>query len=1186
MTSFLLFAPPGAQNTLIGGKGNDYYIIHAGDTIIEKTNEGTDSVEVYFNNYTLATHVENLALTGDALIGSGNNLNNKIMGNINTNTLYGFGGDDMIYGGDDSAADILIGGLGNDTYVIQDVRDIISEIGNGGIDTIKIIKNFNNHLDYPNSGITVYTLNNTIENLLLANDAHNIVDGNELNNTLIGSSQLDELRGGAGFDYLDGGDGADILKDLSTDVNSGTPTTPGTNTPTYNILKGGAGNDLITGHGWLEGGLGDDTIYGGYNTLTGQETAGRPSSAADIYHYNLGDGNDTIYEFGDDSIIDILSFGAGITSDHITYATEGMDFIFQIQNSGIITVKNALDGTRNHYIEQVKFSGQNTYLDISQLKFSNLGTGGDDTLYGFINADTFIGSAGNDTYFIDKKDILIGSDDGSDTIAANFTVSLTDPKYSTIENLTLDGNDKINGTGNSGANILTGNSEKNTLTGGDGNDTYIIDSTVDVIIEGSSDNSGTEDAIQLAPTFTLDAGGSTSSYSLTLVNNIENLTGNSGNNILTGNSAKNTLTGGDGNDTYYIDSQDVVVESNIVNSGNDTIVVVNFSANLSNYSNIENILLIGSSEINATGNSGNNILTGNSAKNTLTGGDGNDTYIIDSAVDVVSENSSANSGTADTIQLAPTFTLETNGLTSSYSLTSVNNIENLTGNSDANVLTGNSAINTLTGGDGNDTYYIDNQDVVVESNIVNSGNDTIVVDFSANLSNYLNVENIILIGSSEINATGNSGNNILTGNSAKNTLTGGDGNDTYYIDSQDVAVESNTVNSGNDTIVVSFSANLSNYSNIEKVILTGSSVINATGNSSANILTGNSAINTLTGDDGNDTYYIDSQDAVIESNTANSGNDTIAVDFNANLSNYSNIENITLTGTATQATGNDSNNILTDNPNAASTLTGGYGSDTYIVSRLDNIIKESFNRSEWNVVKSSVNFDLSTMNKYNGNNTYINEITLTGSDNINATSNVAYTKKLTGNAGNNTLTLYGSFNDGTQYTLSGGDGNDVINGNLGNDLIYGGTGNDILSGSAYNDSYYFHLGDGKDTIIDAGDQVSYNHLYLNYSSGDTLGINANQLWLTRSGNNLELSVIDHPDEGITLTGWYAKSISYPKQQQQYGISSIHSHDGKTLTYDRVQALVDSMASYTSSHDGAIASSNSLSSLTAFTTSWI
>ena len=132
------------------------------------------------------------------------------------------------------------------------------------------------------------------------------------------------------------------------------------------------------------------------------------------------------------------------------------------------------------------------------------------------------------------------------------------------------------------------------------------------------------------------------------------------------------------------------------------------------------------------------------------------------------------------------------------------------------------------------------------------------------------VENLTLTGTSAINGTGNELDNVLIGNSAANILTGGAGNDTYVVDSvSDVIIE----NAGEGIDRVESAITYSWGAHVENLTLTGSHVINGTGNELDNILSGNSANNILTGGAGNDTYAIDYWDTVIES--AGEGIDTV-----------------------------------------------------------------------------------------------------------------------------------------------------------------------------------------------------------------------------------------------------------------------------------------------------------------------
>lgn len=115
-----------------------------------------------------------------------------------------------------------------------------------------------------------------------------------------------------------------------------------------------------------------------------------------------------------------------------------------------------------------------------------------------------------------------------------------------------------------------------------------------------------------------------------------------------------------------------------------------------------------------------------------------------------------------------------------------------------------------------------------------------------------------LLGEKNINATGNTGSDLLIGNSGNNILDGksdademrgGLGSDTYIVDNiKDKIVEAS--GGGTDTVKSSVSYTLLSF--VENLVLTGSSVINGTGNGFGNRITGNSGDNILNGKDGND----------------------------------------------------------------------------------------------------------------------------------------------------------------------------------------------------------------------------------------------------------------------------------------------------------------------------------------------
>ncbi|WP_367651481.1 calcium-binding protein [Cupriavidus basilensis] len=126
-----------------GGKGNDTYIVNSvNDVILEQKDEGYDTV-VSSANYILNANIEELRLVeGYTINGTGNGLNNRIIGNSQDNILDGVTG-----------ADTMIGGAGNDTYYVDNVGDQAIELAGEGTDTV-------------NASIS-YTLGANLENLTL-----------------------------------------------------------------------------------------------------------------------------------------------------------------------------------------------------------------------------------------------------------------------------------------------------------------------------------------------------------------------------------------------------------------------------------------------------------------------------------------------------------------------------------------------------------------------------------------------------------------------------------------------------------------------------------------------------------------------------------------------------------------------------------------------------------------------------------------------------------------------------------------------------------------------------------------------------------------------------------------------------------------------------------------------------------
>jgi Ca2+-binding RTX toxin-like protein len=361
-----------------------------------------------------------------------------------------------------------------------------------------------------------------------------------------------------------------------------------------------------------------------------------------------------------------------------------------------------------------------------------------------------------------------------------------------------------------------------------------------------------------------------------------------------------------------------------------------------------------------------------------------------------------------------------------------------------------------------------------------------------------------LAGNDKLN--GGQGHDLLDGGTGTDTMQGGTGNDTYIVDvAGDVVTE--LANEGTDTVQASITYTLG--SNVEKLTLTGTSAIKGTGNSLDNILTGNSAANVLTGGGGNDTYLVGAGDTVVEN--LNGGTDTVQSAVTWTLG--SNVEHLTLTGTANiNGTGNVLNNALAGNT-GANTLDGGSGND-------------SVDGGDGN----------DSLLGGSGDDTLLgglgNDILTAGSGN----------DVLDGGDGTDTIDG-GSADD----QLLGGAGSDTLTGGSGADQFTGGTGNDALTGGSGNDLYNFSRGDGQDTISDADPFPGSQDRAL---FGAT--INPLDLVVSRQAKDLRLAIHGSSDQ-ITVRNWYVGTTNR--------METIQAGNGQVLLSTHVDQLIQAMASF-------------------------
>jgi hypothetical protein len=118
-----------------------------------------------------------------------------LAGDVFNDTLTGGSGDDILYGG--FGADAMSGGPGNDSYIIDDPADQVSESAGAGYDAIFT------EIDY--------VLPANVEQVVLTGVDDLDAVANALNDTLVGNVGDNQFTVGAGADRIIGGAGADTV---------------------------------------------------------------------------------------------------------------------------------------------------------------------------------------------------------------------------------------------------------------------------------------------------------------------------------------------------------------------------------------------------------------------------------------------------------------------------------------------------------------------------------------------------------------------------------------------------------------------------------------------------------------------------------------------------------------------------------------------------------------------------------------------------------------------------------------------------------------------------------------------------------------------------------------------------------------------------------------------------------------
>ena len=292
--------------------------------------------------------------------------------------------------------------------------------------------------------------------LFFGEDGSDLLDGGEGADVLFGDSGDDVLIGGMGNDDLEGADGNDLLDGGDDDDYL-------TGGPGDDVLMGGAGNDLFFGED------GNDLVDG-------------------------GEGNDELQGQGGD---DVLMGGVG---NDFLFGDDGSDSLDGAAGD------DELDGGAG---DDVLAGGMGNDV----LSGDDVGTIGNDVLYGEAGDDQLYGGAGDD---------LLYGGDGTDRLFGDAGNDLLDGGDGDDELSGEDGNDIL--LGGAGNDVLVGGSGDDTLAGGEGNDTYVFnpgdghDVITDTVVPGEGNSITFGVGISLADllltqdqdqnTLTIQTGGS------------------------------------------------------------------------------------------------------------------------------------------------------------------------------------------------------------------------------------------------------------------------------------------------------------------------------------------------------------------------------------------------------------------------------------------------------------------------------------------------------------------------------------------------------------------------------------------------------------------------------------------------------------------------------------------------------
>lgn len=1102
----------GAGNDILsGGIGNDALSGGAGNDELA-AHDGIDQLDGGAGDDKLWGGTGNDVLRGGADVDQlvGDEGHDELDGGSGGDTLYGEEDDDVLRGGD--GVDYLYGGSGDDTLEGGADNDYLS--AGDGINTYIVGPDTGNDFIASLGGSIPVgtTLGGTLK--IIGVDPANVrfeVSGASLK-LYYGSAsvvisnyflQYDSSLGGEYFPSMspvtsitfDDGTVWGIA-DVKRQHMAGAYTAGDDSIVGYendDVIRGGDGNDMLNGvdgNDTLSGDAGDDRLYGGIgsDTLFGGDGADvlegdygndrlnggagndtlRGQAHADTYMFARGDGQDVVDDNGVDAGADIIEYAQGISAADIEVRREGLDLILHTRGTtDEVKVLNVFQdsGQSSLGVEGVRFADGTAWSKADLLAKVLLGSDGNDVLTGYASDDIVVGAGGNDTLDGGVGNDVLDGGTGADSLSGG------------------DGNDDL--SGGAGNDALAGGLGDDTYryAAGGGSDSIADDnglSTVVVTGIARTDAYFRRDGANLVMYFRGSPG--------------DQLTFNGWFDAATGLAMRGLAV--DFGDGTPLSLDAAALDQEVLKAGDaDDVIHGNDAANTISGLGGNDAVHAGGGDDVVLGGGGADQLFGDAGNDDLSGGDGEDR--LEGGAD--NDRLAGDGGNDHLFGQAGDDTLF--GGSGEDRLEGGDGIDHLNGEADNDILLGQAGNDVLQGGAGDDQMEGGIGDDQLD------GGDGVDQLFGGEGADTL---------------SGGLANDIVDGGAGADQLAGGDGDDVYTVDDiGDVVTED--ANGGADTIRSSVSLALTD--NVERLELTGSGAIDATGNASGNHLQGNQAANRLeglAGDDtldgqsgqdhllggagndsldggsgsdrleggaGDDTYLVDQQDDVVVE-VSGEGNDVVLARSNYTLSEH--VETLTLIegSAAYSGTGNAGNNLITGNTSSnrldgaagADRMVGGVGGDTYVV---DNVGDEAVELASegTDTVESSIDYMLGAS---------LENLTLTG-----------------------TAHLSGTGNDGDNV-LIGNAGNNRLDGGLGGDDLYGGLGDDYFVNDTNDDWIFEDAGEGTDTVE------------RRYETNLALSGNVENLILvegikTGNGNELDNAITGNTGAN-TLGGWDGNDV--------------------------------------------------------------